>query len=267
MKHAYDKMFFVTSSDEQTIRLNMSPELPTFQPIETKSMAEAVAEQLMALIAKGELKPGDRLPTEPELMAQFSVGRSTLREGIKSLVVAGLLETRRSAGTFVSESYTDFLSQHLNWGLVFNEQEVRHIIEVRCALEEQAAALAARFATEPQKAQLAQLVDAISQEGIAPEQAVENDMSFHIAIAEASNNPILLNLILSLRQVLHGYIMAGYNRRGYANKVDAAEMANLHRPILEAILAGQSDAAKQAMHTHFQNTTGWQLIQAEYNHQ
>jgi GntR family transcriptional repressor for pyruvate dehydrogenase complex len=241
----------------------MNQDPPTFRAVEIKSMAEAVAEQLMEMIAKGQIKPGERLPTEPELMRLFSVGRSTLREGIKSLVVAGLLETRRSAGTFVSESYTDFLSKHLNWGMVFNKQEVRHSIVVRCALEEQAAALAAKFATEAQKAHLAQLVDAISQKGIAPEQAVENDTSFHIAIAEASNNPILLNLILSLRQVLHGYIMAGYNRRGYANKVDAEEMANLHRPILQAIQAGQPDSAKQAMHLHFQNTTGWQLTQTE----
>ncbi|MBC8330643.1 MAG: FadR family transcriptional regulator [Anaerolineae bacterium] len=241
----------------------MIADSPTFQLVETKSLAEAVAEQLMALIAKGQLKPGDRLPTEPELMAQFGVGRSTLREAVKSLVVAGLLETRRSAGTFVSESYTDFLSQRLNWGMVFSKQELRHIIDVRCALEEQAVALAAEFATDQQKARLSDLVDTISQQGIEPEQAVENDIAFHVSIAEASNNPLLLNLILNLRQVLHGYIKSGYTRRGYESQVNAEEMANLHRPILQAILAGQPDAAKQAMHTHFENTTGWQLAQAE----
>jgi len=240
----------------------MLPDFPTFHPIESKSLAEAVAEQLMALIAKGQLKPGDRLPTEPELMNQFGVGRSTLREAVKSLVVAGLLETRRSAGTFVSESYTDYLSQSLNWGMVFSKQELRHIIDVRCALEEQAAALAAEFATDEQKAHLAELVDAISAQGIGPEQAVENDIGFHIAIAEASNNPLLLNLILNLRQVLHGYIKAGYQRRGYADQVNAQEMADLHRPILQAIQAGQPAAAKRAMHTLF-FTTGWQLAQAE----
>ncbi len=241
----------------------MLPETPTFKPVATKSLAEAVAEQLMTLIAKGHLKPGDRLPTEPEMMAQFGVGRSTLREAVKSLVVAGLLETRRSAGTFVSESYTDFLSQRLNWGMVFIKQELRHIIEVRCALEEQAAALAAEYATDAQKVHLAQLVAVIGEQGIAPEQAVENDIAFHIAIAEASNNPLLLNLLLSLRQILHGYIKSGYTRRGYASQVDAEEMVNMHRPILQAIQAGQPDAAKQAMRVHFQNTTGWQLAQAE----
>ncbi|MEN8172491.1 MAG: GntR family transcriptional regulator, partial [Chloroflexota bacterium] len=117
-------MPFITSSDELTkVPLDMVTDQLTFKPIQSKSLAEAVAEQLMAMIAKGHLKPGDRLPTEPELMAQFNVGRSTLREATKSLVVAGLLETKRSSGTFVSESYVDYLSQRLNWDLVFTKQE------------------------------------------------------------------------------------------------------------------------------------------------
>ncbi|MBE9524953.1 MAG: FadR family transcriptional regulator [Chloroflexi bacterium] len=238
---------------------------PTFKPIESKSLAEAVAEQLMDMIAKGQLKPGDRLPIEQDLMEGFGVGRSTLREAVKSLVVAGLLETRRSSGTFVSESYIDYLSQRLNWDLVFTKQELRHIIEIRCALEEQAAALAADRASDAQIDKLAHLVDVISEEGIEPEQAVDNDIAFHIALAEASNNPLLLNLFLNLRQVLHGYIKSGYTRRGYDNQVNAEEMANLHRPVVEAIQAGNSAEAKNAMHVHFQNTTGWQLAQAEGN--
>jgi len=257
-------MSFITSSDEQTkwSLLMVSNQL-TFKPIQSKSLAEAVAEQLMAMIANGQLKPGDRLPTEPELMAQFNVGRSTLREATKSLVVAGLLETKRSSGTFVSESYIDYLSQRLNWDLVFSKQELRHIIEIRCALEEQAAALAAERATDQQKEKLVKLVEAINAVGIKPEVAVENDIAFHIALAEASNNPLLLNLFLNLRQVLHGYIKSGYTRRGYDHQVNAEEMANLHRPIVDAIQDGNANDAKNAMHQHFQNTTGWQLAQAE----
>ncbi len=235
----------------------------TFKPVESKTLAEAVAEQLMAMIAKGQLKPGDRLPTEPELMEQFNVGRSTLREAVKSLVVAGLLETRRSSGTFVSESYTDYLSQRLNWDMVFSKQDLRHIIEIRCALEEQAAALAAKRATDVQKEELAQLVEAIRDISMGPEKAIEHDIAFHMAVAEASHNPILLNLVLNIRQLLHGYIKAGYTRRGYTNQAEADEIADLHRPIVDAIRAGQPGKAKKAMHTHFKNTTGWRLAQVD----
>ncbi|MEN8173896.1 MAG: FCD domain-containing protein, partial [Chloroflexota bacterium] len=173
------------------------------------------------------------------------------------------LETKRSSGTFVSESYVDYLSQRLNWDLVFTKQELRHIIEIRCALEEQAAGLAAERATDQQIANLVDLVDAINVPGIKPELAVEKDIAFHIAVAEASNNPLLHNLILNLRQVLHGYIKAGYLRRGYGSQVDAEEMANLHRPIVEAIQTANAADAQKAMHQHFQNTSGWQLAQAE----
>jgi GntR family transcriptional regulator, transcriptional repressor for pyruvate dehydrogenase complex len=251
-------MGFVTSSDERMMSRSMS-RVPTFQPVESKSLAEAVAEQLMAMIAKGRLKPGDRLPTEPELMTQFNVGRSSLREAVKSLVVAGLLETRRSSGTFVSDSYIDFLSQRLNWDMVLTVQDLRHIIEIRCALEEQAAALAATRATDEQKTHLKRLVAAISDLQMGPEKAVENDIAFHVAIAEASGNPLLLNMLLSVRQVLHGYIHAGYTRRGYSSQVEADDVADMHRPIVAAIQAGDAILAKQAMHAHFQNTTGWQL--------
>lgn len=237
--------------------------MPIFHPVESKSLAEAVAEQLMAMIAKGQLEPGDRLPTEPELMTQFNVGRSTLREAVKSLVVAGLLETRRSSGTFVSESYADYLSQRLNWDMVFSKQDLRHIIEIRLALEEQAAALAAVRATDEQKEHLGQLVDAISDLKMGPEKAVENDIAFHVAIAEASQNPLLLSLLLNVRQVMHGYIRAGYTRRGYSSQAEADDVANIHRPIVDAIRASQPDQAKKAMHTHFQNTTGWHLAWVE----
>ncbi len=234
----------------------------TFKPVESKTLAEAVAEQLMAMIAKGQLKQGDRLPTEPELMEQFNVGRSTLREAVKSLVVAGLLETRRSSGTFVSESYTDYLSQRLNWDMVFSKQELRHIIEIRCALEEQAAALAAERATDAEIEKLAQLIEAIRDMSLGPEKAIEHDIAFHLAVAEASHNPMLFNLVLNIRQLLHGYIKSGYTRRGYGNQAEADEIANLHRPVVEAIRARRPDEAKKAMRVHLENTTGWQLAQA-----
>lgn len=237
------------------------PNVLTFKPVESKTLAEAVAEQLMTMIARGQLKPGDRLPTEPELMEQFNVGRSTLREAVKSLVVAGLLETRRSSGTFVSESYADFLSRRLNWDMVFSKQDLRHIIEIRCALEEQAAALAAERATDAEIEKLAQHIEAIRDMSLGPEKAVEHDIAFHMAVAEASHNPMLFNMVLNIRQLLHGYIKSGYTRRGYSNQAEADDIADLHQPIVDAIRAGQPYEAKKAMHVHFKNTTGWRLAQ------
>jgi GntR family transcriptional regulator, transcriptional repressor for pyruvate dehydrogenase complex len=235
----------------------------TFKPIETKTLPEAVAEQIMAMMADGQLKPGDRLPTEAELAEQFNVGRSTLREGIKSLVMAGLLERRRSAGTFVSASYIDFLSNRLNWSLMLSEQELRHIIEVRYVLEVQTAAFAAERATPAQKKALAQLVEAMGDASLGPDKAIEHDAAFHITIAEAAHNPLLLNLALSIRKLLYNYLKLGYTRRGYTDQAEIEANVASHRAILEAIQAGKSDQARQAMIRHLENSASWKLAMAK----
>jgi GntR family transcriptional repressor for pyruvate dehydrogenase complex len=233
-----------------------------FKPVKNTTLSAAVAEQILAMLADGHLKPGDRLPTEPELMAQFNVGRSTLREALKSLAMAGLIETRRSAGTFVSKSYTDFLSNHFKWATLFSERELRDITEVRYALEGQTAFLAAERATADQKEKLAHLYAAMI-EAQAPDRATEFDTAFHVAIAAASHNPLLLNLILNIRNLIRDYIQWGYTRQGYADRVDPNENITHHLPILAAIQAGQPEAARQAMLNHLAYSAEWMLAVAK----
>lgn len=233
-----------------------------FRPVQNITLAEAVAEQIAAMITNGQLKLGDRLPTEQELMKQFQVGRSTLREALKSLTMAGLIETRRSAGTFVSESYTGFLRDQLKWAVVFSHQDLQNITEVRYALEGQTAVLAAQRATPEQKEGLAQLYAALidAQE---PETASEYDLAFHVLIAEASHNPLLLNLILNIRNLIQDYIRASYAKWNSYDEVDRDENVIQHRPILEAIQAGSPQAARAAMYDHLEASTRWMLAVAK----
>ena len=231
---------------------------PVFKPIKNTTLVEAVAEQIFAMIAAGHFRPGDRLPTEAELGQQLGVGRSTLREALKSLALAGLIETRRSAGTFVSESYSDFLSNRLNLAMMFSERELRDIVEVRCGLEGQTAALAAERATAIQKDKLVQLVLAIEEQLYNPAQAADADMAFHVAIAEASQNPLLLNLILSIRSLIYDYIKFGYTHQIQPNLNNAE-----HQRILEAIQAGRSQEASQAMLDHLASSAEWMLAVAK----
>jgi GntR family transcriptional regulator, transcriptional repressor for pyruvate dehydrogenase complex len=233
-----------------------------FKPVQNTSLPEAIAEQIMAMITDGHLKPGDRLPTEPELMEQFGVGRSTLREALKSLVMAGLIETRRSAGTFVSESYSGFLSDRLKWTVVFSSQELQHIVEVRYALEGQTAALAAERATVEQKEQLAHLYMALI-EAQDPETAAECDTAFHVLIAEASHNPVLISLILSIRTLIRDYIEASYAKWGSYDEIDRDENVVQHQPIVKAVQASQPQEARQAMLDHLDASHRWMLAVAK----
>jgi len=235
--------------------------MPNFKPVQNISLPEAIAEQIGAMIADGQLKPGDRLPTEPELMEQFGVGRSTLREALKSLAMAGLIETRRSTGTFVSETYTGFLSNNLKWTTIFGDRELQDIIEVRYALETQTAYLAAERATTAQKEKLDQLfVKMVNAQD--PDRSTEYDTAFHITIAEASRNPLLASLVLSIRNLIHDYIRLGYVKQGYG-QVDSDENTTQHHPILEAIRAGKPEEAQQAMLNHLNSSASWMLALAK----
>lgn len=216
----------------------------TFKPIQATSLSEAIAEQIGNLIASGTLKPGARLPTESELIKQFGVGRSTVREALKSLAMAGLIETRRRGGTYVTESYTGFLNDRLNWATVFSDREFQDIMEVRLALESQAAYLAAERANPKARAQLAQIVDSLEGSLDDPERAASYDLQFHVAVAEASQNPILLNLIHSIRNLIQEYI-----RVGYTNQPDLTDYAE-HRGILKAIEAKDPERAGREMTRH-----------------
>lgn len=236
--------------------------LSNVKPLQNTTLPEAVAEQIMARIATGQLKPGDRLPTEPELMELFGVGRSTVREALKSLTMAGLIETRRSAGTFVSESYAGFLGDRLKWTAVFSSRELQHIVEVRYALEGETAALAAKRATTSQRAALADRYQALIA-AASPEAATEHDTAFHVLIAEASHNPILLSLILGTRTLIHEYITHSYAKWGSYDEIDRDENVVQHLPILDAIQAGKPEAARQAMFDHLDASAKWMLALAK----
>jgi GntR family transcriptional repressor for pyruvate dehydrogenase complex len=230
---------------------------PTFKRVQNTTLPEVIAEQIGVMISEGHLKPGDRLPTEPELMKQFGVGRSTLREALKSLAIAGIIESRQGAGTYISTTYTDFLSNRLNWTMMLSERELGHVTEVRYALEGQTAALAAGRATLEQIENLSQILSKLDENLKAPDMAAEYDLVFHLKIAEASNNPLLLNLISSVRELIRSYIIFSYSD---PDRPDESE--GQHQRILEAIRARQPQQARQAMFDHLDYSSEWILTLA-----
>lgn len=232
--------------------------MPRFQPIRTPTLPEAIAEQIAQMIADGHFKPGDRLPTETELMRQFGVGRSSLREALKSLAIAGIIETRRSAGSFVSQTYTGFLRDRLNWAAMLSERELNDLVDVRCALEGQTAALAAVRATPSQRAALADLIATMETQARQNAHEVETDMTFHVTIAEAAHNPLLLGLFHSIRNLVYGYMKWDYPTDPARTEARLSE----HRRIFLAIQAGQPDVARQAMLDHLAAGAQWTLPRA-----
>jgi GntR family transcriptional repressor for pyruvate dehydrogenase complex len=234
----------------------------TFSPVKTSTLSEVVAQQIFDQIAQGSLKIGDRLPTEVELMRQFKVGRSTIREAIQSLTLMGIAVTRRSAGTFISGNYINYLSERFKLALILSPKEFQHIEEVRQGLEIQTVTLAAERSSPEQKRDLEDLVTLMEKNLEDPIISADLDFKFHIMIAQASNNPILINLAMSVKSLIGDYIKFGDVDATYL-KLDYQE----HKNILNAIQSGSSQRAAQAMREHLNSSSKQhhELIQQHQN--
>lgn len=234
----------------------------TFSPVKTSTLSEVVAKQILDQIAQGSLKIGDRLPTEVELMKQFKVGRSTIREAIQSLTLMGIAVTRRSAGTFISGNYINYLSERFKLALFLSPKEFQHIEEVRQGLEIQTATLAAERSSPKQKKDLGDLVSQMEKNLEDPDITADLDFKFHMLIAQASGNPILIDLVMSVKSLIGEYIRIGNVDAKYL-ELDYQE----HKNILNAIQSGSSQNAAQAMRDHL-NTSSKQhqeLIRQRHN--
>src|SRR6056297_1982532 len=125
-----------------------------FEPIRPKKISEEIVEQIKALISRGELKPGDRVPSERELAALLGVSRPSVREAIMVLEAMGLVESRQGGGTFVRSLTQATLADPLSSMVEKNPRMLHHLAEVRMGLETWSAYLAAQRASDEEIAEL-----------------------------------------------------------------------------------------------------------------
>ncbi|NOV00858.1 FadR/GntR family transcriptional regulator [Paenibacillus planticolens] len=172
----------------------------SFQPLNRPKLVDDVVNQLQKKISEGEIKPGDKIPTEPELMQQFAVGRSTIREAVRVLVHAGLLEKKQGFGTFLKAQSA--MQEPLDHRL--RRAEILEVYEVRKMLELEISRLAAERRDEND---LEQMRSALNQRFEALENGdtgtyLSFDVKFHLAIAIASKNSIVIDLYRSFTSAL-----------------------------------------------------------------
>jgi len=160
--------------------------------LQRHNLADAVVSKLQQQLSLGEYQPGEKLPSEPELMDQFGVGRSTIREAIRILANTGSLSVRQGSGTYVELQHgiSEPLSQRLRRANAGDLDEVRQLLEMK---------IAEKAAMHRTKKDLAKLKELLQKRDIAAkagntEEAIRTDIQFHITIAEASRNDILADL-------------------------------------------------------------------------
>ena len=224
--------------------------------IERKRLADQVIDRIAAMIASGQLKPGDKLPSEPELMKQFGVGRSSVREAIGALSIIGLITVRPGQGTHVARASEASHAKPIGWMLSLGKEKIKELVEARIILEQAAVKLAATRATVDEIAEIVHQHELLKPPLPSPNQAIEADIAFHLAIAKASHNSVLIRFLSELRQPMRHWMeqKAKYDW-GYATVHDQ------HQLIVDAIRSRNAKRAQAAMKNHLEST-GEKLVTA-----
>jgi GntR family transcriptional repressor for pyruvate dehydrogenase complex len=209
-----------------------------------------VTRHLLRYLLSGDLIAGQKIPPERRLAETLGVGRSSVREAIKSLSLLGLLDVRQGDGTYLSGSTSDLLPQVIEWGLLLGERRVQDLMEARTHLEVTVAGLAAERRTDEQIARLRELVGAMERAADDLPAYVESDIAFHLTIAEASGNQVLSGLLASIQSLLRVWAMRVLQSAG-----ETATSLAVHIPIVDAIEQRDADAARAAMAAHMARAT------------
>jgi GntR family transcriptional repressor for pyruvate dehydrogenase complex len=212
---------------------------------ERLKLSEQIAQQILGQIADGTLRPGDRLPTENQLLEQLGVGRSTLREALRSLSGMGLLDIRHGQGVFVAMDASHVGLRQLDWALLLGSREMLNLVEARKVLEIQIAALAAERATPADLERMAACLQDMRSARVR-QTLQEADVAFHLALAEASQNDVFVHIIRTIRELVR--------RMLWQSPATRAGRVTEHERILRAVRAGDAEAATQAMRDHFHET-------------
>ena len=205
--------------------------------IQKKSLADMIAETLKQQITEGTYRVGDKLPTEPELMKTFGVGRSSVREAVKLLVNMGVVRVQQGSGTFVAvQSNNDDVNIKMSTADRTELDEVRKILDI--AIVEKAVARRTEKDIERMRASLEKRK--VNAEKGLLEECIEADLNFHIAIADAAHNRILADIYRSAAT----HLLSEFNR--IYNGTDCfINSQTSHEKLLKHIIAGDLKNARK----------------------
>ncbi|WP_102158073.1 FadR/GntR family transcriptional regulator [Zhihengliuella halotolerans] len=213
-------------------------------------LAGEVVSRLRDAVASGRWKVGERIPPEHELVTEFGVSRGTLREAVKALAHTGVLEVLRGDGTYVrATSEISGTAQR-----VFREHSDEDVLQARFALDTQTARLAARAADAAVVVELRSLLQQRRAAWAARDFEAWSaaDWAFHLRVAEASGNLLLFELYDSFGDVFHGTKMVQRLEDGFDGCLAAG-----HDDLVDAIAAGDADAAVRTVIANLDYCMGW----------
>jgi GntR family transcriptional repressor for pyruvate dehydrogenase complex len=208
---------------------------------------DVIIRQVKELLSTGQLKPGDKLPPERKLSEKFGVGRTHVRDAIRKLEFYGIVKTRPQSGTFVAGIGISALETLISDVLKIDAYSFLSLVETRVILELSAVSLACEKHNEADICELKTSLDNYLQKAENGIRAVEEDLMFHLTIAELSKNKVLKSLLL----IIIPDILANYSVFNVCDTV-ADKALNEHKLLFKYIKERNCDAATQTMKTHLE---------------
>lgn len=225
----------------------MNTAMAPLKPVSRTTLSEQVAMQLASELEAKRWGPGEKLPSEAELCKVFNVGRSTLREALKSLSFIGLIRMRAGGGSYVAEQRSKYMDGRLlAKGVLNTEKEVNDLCEARLLIETELAGLCAQKASAQDFKNLDKIVRDMKNVGEGSgESPADLDLSFHMAIATAARNDVLTELLKHIREGLQELI-----EKSLLLPAGADLAYKQHRALLEVLKQRNPAIARKAMRTH-----------------
>jgi GntR family transcriptional regulator, transcriptional repressor for pyruvate dehydrogenase complex len=215
------------------------------KPVHKKSISDDIVEQLIGLISKGELAPGQRLPSERDLCIRFGSGRSSLREALRCLSIMGVLTARVGDGTSVATDGSKFLETVLQWRMSTEQHDIEDLMQVRIVLEALSSSAAATNGDETDFERIEALIKRMEQAVEDPKRFAALDSEFHLSLARASKNKLVFDLVSLIRGQLEQAIVR------VLQPPDAIARSVIeHRQIFAPIAARKPQKARAAMEAH-----------------
>lgn len=214
-----------------------------------KSLVNRVVEEIQNMILNGSVKPDSKLPPERDFAEQLGVSRTVIREAVQILTSKGLVTTKHGVGTIVLDLNNGHqFSEPLSLLMNSNKFNLDHIHQIRTILEVEIAALAAEHASEDQFSKLSEIVSEMEKHTDEPETFAKCDDDFHYALAETTDNPLLVILIDSIRETMQ------ILRLMVANTPEIKEyVLPDHKRILGCIRERDAKGAQKAMLSHLKH--------------
>ncbi|HWW14202.1 MAG TPA: FadR/GntR family transcriptional regulator [Candidatus Dormibacteraeota bacterium] len=229
-------------------KLARAGETPVYKVVRTSRLYEQIVQQIEASVLNGTLKPGDQLPAERELAQRLGVSRTAVREAVKALREKGLVEAYSGRGTFVTDGTTQAARQSFDLMVKLGQVEGSpHLAELRLILEPGIAAMAAERVKDEDLAAMREAVAVMGRSQKDPEAYIEADLDFHLALAEAAANPLILSLIDSIVGLLREQRIRIFNVEGGPQRGQVH-----HKRILDAMERRDPEMARSAMRAHLE---------------